>query len=887
MGLTDVLRRAAGGAAGGNDPGTRAAEMMARAGAPPSLVDLVGTDAAWLESTLCARNVTRSQDWAAWKEREAQIHAGLAAADDTRRRAAVAYVYAALAAQPNRHYIHYSTPQEAVLSKLARRKLPWTAEEVSWMLHLVAASKRDTRHYLVQLASLPLTAASRLSDDEVPALAEGLNRLAAALSSSPYQNADVTRAQRRVTEQLDRAEPARALDLPEDVLGGNDTFARPARTALLEEFGPASAGQVLRHLADAGTAVTPTRKWRSQTTALVTSNPDAVPIARFLLQRALAHREAEVQVLWGGHRYAQLVFADDSTAAVLRGAVWVLAAEQSVETIALLGDAGVHCGSGMGGSSGTARCSQVTTSAVAVLAAAAGDDELAPAVVAQLSRLQERVRNKTIRKSIDRALETAAAAAGLTPGQLLERSVPDFGLDWDGTAQVPAGEHTALLRLTTRSAGARLEVTWRTPGGRTVKSTPSAVREGHPDLLRELRATSAQAKKAAATQRARLEDLLAVGRTWDARQWALYYPAHPVVGLTARSLIWQARPAGTHGDDGWASGLPVRDDDTGWSLVDHDGTAHRVDDRDEIRLWHPIRQPLADVQAWREHLTASSRRQPFKQAFREIYLLTPAEESTGTYSNRFAAHILRYPQAGALIRTRGWSGPHLGYWDGGYDATATKTIGEDGWRACFDYSLVERDEDHYGTVSLAATDQVRFERWTGLRDGQGWRAQPLADVPALVFSEAMRDVDLFVGVTSIASDPTWADRGTDRHRDYWHQTSFGELTESAQVRKEALAALLPRTRLASRARLDGNYLVVSGHLRDYRIHLGSTNILMSPADTYLCIVPARKAKDPNVFLPFEEGGGKLSVILSKAFLLAEDTSISDPTITHQLRAGLR
>ena len=28
-----------------------------------------------------------------------------------------------------------------------------------------------------------------------------------------------------------------------------------------------------------------------------------------------------------------------------------------------------------------------------------------------------------------------------------------------------------------------------------------------------------------------------------------------------------------------------------------------------------------------------------------------------------------------------------------------------------------------------------------------------------MFSEIMRDVDLFVGVASIGNDPTWADRG--------------------------------------------------------------------------------------------------------------------------------
>jgi hypothetical protein len=150
----------------------------------------------------------------------------------------------------------------------------------------------------------------------------------------------------------------------------------------------------------------------------------------------------------------------------------------------------------------------------------------------------------------------------------------------------------------------------------------------------------------------------------------------------------------------------------------------------------------------------------------------------------------------------------------------------------------------------------------------------------------MRDVDLFVGVTSIAADPDWTDRGDDPYHRYWHTTTFGELTESAHSRRDALARILPRTKIADRCALDGRYLVVRGDLRTYRIHLGSSNILMEPDDSYLCIVrdvAKNKAAD-KVFLPFEDG--RLSLILSKAFLLADDTAITDRTILTQIRRGV-
>ena len=88
--------------------------------------------------------------------------------------------------------------------------------------------------------------------------------------------------------------------------------------------------------------------------------------------------------------------------------------------------------------------------------------------------------------------------------------------------------------------------------------------------------------------------------------------------------------------------------------------------------------------------------------------------------------------------------------------------------------------------------------------------------------------------------------------------------------------------IAARCRLDERFLIVEGRLRTYRIHLGSGSIMMEPNDQYLCIVPKQTtASREQVFLPFE-GDGVLSIILSKAFLLAADDKITDSTITSQL-----
>jgi hypothetical protein len=142
-----------------------------------------------------------------------------------------------------------------------------------------------------------------------------------------------------------------------------------------------------------------------------------------------------------------------------------------------------------------------------------------------------------------------------------------------------------------------------------------------------------------------------------------------------------------------------------------------------------------------------------------------------------------------------------------------------------------------------------------------------------------------VGVASIGADPTWADRGDDRARDYWRNYAFGELGTTAATRREVLATLIPKLKIAPACTLEGRFLKVKGRLRTYKIHLGSGNILMEPNDQYLCIVPDRRSRaDRDLKLPFE-GDQTLAVIVSKAILLAADDRITDETIVRQIRRG--
>jgi hypothetical protein len=283
-----------------------------------------------------------------------------------------------------------------------------------------------------------------------------------------------------------------------------------------------------------------------------------------------------------------------------------------------------------------------------------------------------------------------------------------------------------------------------------------------------------------------------------------------------------------------------------------------------VRLWHPLTASAEEVAAWRERVAELP--QPFKHAFRETYPLTPAERQDGRHSLRFAGHVMRNKQLYALLKGRGWQTGLLGSWDSGQVTEAQRVFG--GWRITLALEFLSIEDN----VELAGSGPISFER----RDGPSWLPAPLQDVAPLAFSEAMRDVDLFVAVTSIANDPEWT---PDRFGQYWRTAGFGDLSTTARMRREALERVLPKLRIADRCTLTDRFLVVRGDRFTYKIHLGSANVLVEPGGSYLCIVRSWAATDP-LYLPFADD--RLDLVLSKAFLLADDARITDPTILQQL-----
>jgi hypothetical protein len=571
---------------------------------------------------------------------------------------------------------------------------------------------------------------------------------------------------------------------------------------------------------------------------------------------------------------------------LLRGLAWACAETESAGLASALADAaiaGYRKISGVG-----PRSAKIAGACVIALKSMPGTHG-----AAQLERVRLGVKQPTYARGIERALDEAAARAGMTRDDLAELTVPDFGLE-QGRRAVPVGEATAELCV----AGLDVALTWRDAHGSARKAEPAEVKRAHQGEMKELKRLREDIARMLAAQRDRIERLPLAERTWSLADWRARYLDHPLIGGLARRLIWRFTYGTRVLDGAWRDGR----------LVDSADQPLDLSPAARVALWHPVYAEASAVLAWRTSLERHEISQPFKQAHREVYLLTDAERATRVYSNRFAGHILRQHQFNALATGRGWRNKLRLMVD---DTYPPATLDLPQWGLRVEY-WIEGAGDNYGTDTnetgtylYLTTDQVRFYRtgapenhahaggggytpWRpfGERDGAADEALSLEQIPPIVFSEVLRDVDLFVGVASVGNDPTWQDGGpTGRYREYWESYSFGELSATAETRRHLLARLIPRLAIADRCAIDGRFLRVRGELRTYKIHLGSGNILMEPNDQYLCIVPSRgraaEGATEQLYLPFA-GDTVLSVILSKAFLLADDTKITDPTITRQL-----
>jgi hypothetical protein len=512
---------------------------------------------------------------------------------------------------------------ERLLSELLRKKLPFPDEQLTWLVETCATSGASIPPVRPLIGVVEARASQSPLTPELERAVRGLREICA----HPRQAAEIKRLSGRLGRVL--GEQAISSLTPEDA------WARQALQDLRSTTGaPPEAWSDLLAIGMTAGASKPTRK-------VLAAAGDA--LARIGPETFQARFSAWVELVGPRHsdpgrRYETQHPVDprmgEPNASILRGLVWASSLISSSEMARALGDLAIGCFRKL------AEWGPVSTQVgnACIWALSVIEDMEA---VSQLGRLSRKVKYAQAQRLIQEALAEAARRTGMSPEELEEVAVPTFGLEPPGHREEDLGGHSALLSV--ERTAARLQ--FRDPKGKGLKTVPAEVKQHHGEELKELRKTQKDLEAMLAAQSSRLEQLLLAERSWPVRVWRERYLDHGLLSALTRRLIWAFT-------DGEAQALGIWD--AGGGIVGSDGAPVPVRDETIVRLWHPLGSSADAVLAWRRFLEDREIVQPFKQAHREIYVLTDAELQTATYSNRFAGHVLRQHQFAALCRQRGW-----------------------------------------------------------------------------------------------------------------------------------------------------------------------------------------------------------------------------------------
>ena len=362
--------------------------------------------------------------------------------------------------------------------------------------------------------------------------------------------------------------------------------------------------------------------------------------------------------------------------------------------------------------------------------------------------------------------------------------------------------------------------------GKRLKSIPTALKKdkyilGLKDAVKDLRD---QYRRAVLS----LEKAMETEEVFKAKE-LINLEKNPVIAPAIRSILLKTGDVMGFLVDGF--------------LVDLDGTEHKLTPSQPLTVPHPIH--LYESGKWadfQKFVFEKQMVQPFKQIFRELYMPNQDEIDSKISSKRYAGHQLQPRKLSALMKTRGWI-------TGGQKVYYKQNL----------YAVLYGIPDYFSPSDVEAPTLHSIEFYSR----KTHKNLSFDKVPKTVFSEVMRDVDLFVSIAHIGGvDP---------------ETSLS----TVEMRCAIVREMLPLLRLDN-VRVEGSHARIKGSFGEYTVHMGS-GVVHKMAHGAVNILAVGSQHRGRIFLPFMDEDPRTAEIVSKIVMLAEDKKIKDPSILEQIR----
>ncbi|MVZ99666.1 DUF4132 domain-containing protein [Actinomadura sp. LD22] len=360
------------------------------------------------------------------------------------------------------------------------------------------------------------------------------------------------------------------------------------------------------------------------------------------------------------------------------------------------------------GEGGTGRA----VAALDVLAAIGSDVALT-----HLFELTRRGKYKGLKAKAAQRIDEIAAARGITPDDLADRAVPDFGLDEQGTLVLDYGPRRFTVTFDQQLVPLVVEA-----NGKVRKSAPKPGPKDDPALAQAAHALFTGLRKDLRTiadqEIKRLEKAMTVRRSWTPDDFRRLFVDHPLLRHIVRRLVWIT-------DGGTA--FRVAEDRT-YAGIDDDAFTPAPDAR--IGIAHPLLLG-DDLGAWAELFADYEILQPFEQLGRPVHRLTDAERTAHRLA-RVEGLVLPYGKAKGHSQGR-WesvdaNGDFTGAWLARRDPAGLYVVAS--LSPGLGYYMYGEGEDQRITALWAGPEPARAP--------QG--SVPLGEVDPVTMSEAVHDL---------------------------------------------------------------------------------------------------------------------------------------------------
>ena len=311
---------------------------------------------------------------------------------------------------------------------------------------------------------------------------------------------------------------------------------------------------------------------------------------------------------------------------------------------------------------------------------------------------------------------------------------------------------------------------------------------------------------------------------------------HPVLQGMVSSLAFTAEKS--LGFPALVEGNPV--------LLNTDGKSIPLKENDQIIIAHPY--DFISQKCWsdyQKYLYHNKIVQPFKQIFREYYPMTEDELSAVNVSRRYAGNQVQPKKTVALLKTRGWTADY-----------------EEGLqRVWHKENLIVRmyalaDWFSPSDIEAPTLETVQFY------SRNKYELVSFADIPPVIFSETMRDIDLAVSVAHAGGvDP---------------EASHSTIEMRIAISRELLSMLS-----VNNVAFQTAHAQIKGSMGEYSVHMGS-GVSHKSGTGMIAVLPVHSQARGRIFLPFADDDPKTAEILSKILLFADDKKIKDPSILRQI-----